>query len=161
MIRLVKGFRRFVPALALAIVSCSGQSPATAADDADSLLAVQPGVVISADPSNIVTGDDYTIADRPFVEGNTLHVTVQYGGGCARHEFTLLASHVFMESNPVQSAIAIRHRANGEVCKAWLTRALRFDLTALRDAWRRVYAGQSGTIILRLRGYAAGIVYTF
>jgi hypothetical protein len=66
-----------------------------------------------------------------------------------------------MESNPVQSPIAIRHNANGDMCRALLTRELRFDLTALRDAWRRSYQQRNGTIILRLRGYAEGIRYDF
>ena len=90
-----------------------------------------------------------------------MRVTVQYGGGCARHEFRVVASHVFMESHPVQSAIAIRHNANGDMCRALLTRDLRFDLSALRDAWRRSYRQEHGTIVLRLRGYAEGIPYNF
>ncbi|MGQ0650209.1 MAG: hypothetical protein ACT4P7_21915 [Gemmatimonadaceae bacterium] len=161
MIRTVRQSRRFARALTFAIIACSGQSPATTTDDTDSLITVLTGVVISADASSSATGDNYTIAGRPFIEGNSLHVTVQYGGGCRRHDFALLASHVFMESNPVQSAIAIRHAANGDLCKAWLTRELRFDLTALRDAWRRAYRQQNGTIILRLRGYSEGIAYQF
>ena len=157
----VRHLRRFVPAFAFAIVACGGGSPASTPDGTDSMLAVEPGVVISADASNSLTGDSYTIARRPFVEDDTLHVTVQYGGGCARHEFRLFASHVFMESHPVQSPIAIRHNANGDKCRALLTRELRFDLTALRDAWRRSYQQRHGTIILRLRGYSEGITYDF
>lgn len=151
---------RFVPVLGLAVAACSGQSPAATPDD-DSLLGVEPGVVISADASNNAAGDNYTITGHPVVEGNVLRVTVQYGGGCARHEFRVVASHVFMESQPVQSPIVIRHNANGDMCRALLVRELRFDLSALRDAWRRSYLREHGTIILRLRGYGEGIRYDF
>jgi hypothetical protein len=151
--------RRHVPfALILSAAACAGASSTTTPADS-ALLEVNPGVVISADATD--TGDHYTIVGRPFTRDNALNVTVQYGGGCARHVFTLYASHVFMESHPVQSPIAIRHRGNGDACKALLTRDLVFDLTALRDAWRRAYGGPNGTIILRLRGYAEGISYAF
>lgn len=153
---------RFVPVLAaLTLAACGSQPSAAVPDEDDSLLAVQPEVVISADPSNNEPGDAYLILGRPAMSRNTLHVTVQYGGGCARHVLRLYASHVFMESHPVQSPIAIRHNANGDMCRAALTRELRFDLTALRDAWRRSYQQEHGTIILRLRGYSKGTTYDF
>lgn len=161
MIAHFRRFCRFVPLFAAAVVACGGPSPANTPADTDSMVSIDPGVVISADQSSNSTGDHYTITGRPFVERNALRVTVQYGGGCSRHEFTLFAAHVFLESNPVQSPIAIRHRANNDSCKALLTRELRFELTALRDAWRRSYHQQSGTIVLRLRGFAEGITYDF
>jgi hypothetical protein len=150
---------RFAVVVTLALIAACGSGAPTNTPADSSLLVVRPGVLISADSD--ASGDAYSISGRPAVERNFLHVTVQYGGGCARHEFALRASHVFLESNPVQSPITIRHKANGDPCRALLTRDLRFDLTALRDAWRRSYQRQSGTIILRLRGYDEGITYTF
>lgn len=150
---------RFVILAALALLAACGSGTPTHSPADSSLLVVRPGVVISADSD--APGDPYNILGRPTVERNSLLVTVQYGGGCARHEFALRASHVFLESHPVQSPVTIRHNANGDLCRALLTRDLRFDLTALRDAWRRGYQQQSGTIILRLRGYDEGIAYAF
>jgi hypothetical protein len=150
---------RFVPAFAIAFAACG--PTANTPPDTGSVVSVEPGVVISTDQVNDTTGDKYTIMGRAFVQGNVLHVTVQYGGGCRTHEFRLHASHVFLESNPVQSPLAIRHDAHNDLCKALLTHQLRFDLTALRDAWRASYRQQSGTIILRLRGYSEGIAYVF
>lgn len=153
--------RLLTPALAVAIIACGREPAATGPGDDDSLLAVDAGVVVSADQSAYFTSDHYVISGRPFVRGNTLHVTVEYGGGCARHQFRLFASHVFLESHPVQSPIAIYHNANGDMCRAWLTREITFDLSALADAWRRAYQQRHGTILLRLRGYSEGITYDF
>ena len=153
--------RLLAPALAVAIIGCGSEPAATVPGDDDSLLAVDAGVVVSADQSSFLTSDHYVIAGRPFVRGNTLLVTVEYGGGCARHQFRLFASHIFLESQPVQSPIAIYHNANGDMCRAWLAREIGFDLTALRDAWIRSYQQRHGTIILRLRGYSEGIRYDF
>ena len=157
----LRHLRLLAPAFALAIIACGGQSAATNPDDDDSLLAVDAGVVVSAQQPPQASSDHYVISGRPFVRDNTLHVTVEYGGGCARHQFRLFASHIFLESHPVQSPIAIYHNANGDMCRAWLTREISFDLTALRDAWIRSYQQRHGTIILRLRGYSEGISYDF
>lgn len=143
-----------------ALAACHTPGPPADPGSDDALL-TQPGIAISTNLDASTSGDPYTIVGRPLVEGYALRVTVRYAGGCARHEFALFASHVFMESYPVQSAIAIRHRANGDACEALLTRELRFDLTALRDAYWRAYGNRAGTIILRLRGYAEGIPYSF
>jgi hypothetical protein len=150
-------FRFLALSLALVAAGCARTAPV---DANDSSIVQQPGVVISAD-FVATTGDAYTILGRPFMRGDALHVTVQYGGGCARHEFSLVASQGFMESHPVQSAIAILHRGHGDACKALLQRELIFDLTALKNEWRRAYQANTGTIILRLRGYSEGINYTF
>ena len=151
---------RLGPALALALLACGGgPSASTTPTDDDSLLAVDSEVVISATQSP--ASDNYHVMDHPFVRDNTLHITVGYGGGCARHQFRLFASHVFLESHPVQSPIALYHNANGDMCRAWLTRDISFDLSALRDAWIRLYQQRHGTIILRLRGYSEGIRYDF
>lgn len=146
-----------VAALAL-LVACGGDSSVAPAGD-DALLSVQPEVLIST--SDAPTSDPYTFAGRAFTRGDALYVTVQYGGGCARHQFSLHASHVFMESNPVQAGLAIRHNANGDMCRALLTRDLRFDLTRLKHAWQKSYQQRHGTIILVLRGYPARIRYDF
>lgn len=150
--------RLVIPVALVLLAACGSGAPTNTPADS-SLLVVHPGVVIAADAD--APGDAYVISGRPTVEDNALQVTVEYGGGCARHEFALRASHVFLESHPVQSPVTIRHNAHGDLCKALLIRDLQFDLTALRDAWRRSYQRQSGTIVLRLRGYDEGIPYKF
>lgn len=153
--------RHLAPALAALALACANDVPSETPSLMGSGVDVVPGVVIGDGSAKYATSDAYQIVRQPNVVGDTLHVTVQYGGGCTRHVFTLLASQVFMESHPVQSAIAIHHNSNEDRCDALITQELNFDLTRLREAWRRSYQQQSGTIILRLRGYDGRIVYEF
>jgi hypothetical protein len=83
------------------------------------------------------------------VAGDTLVATVSYGGGCREHTFALVFADVFLESLPVQMHGLLSHDARGDVCRALLTRTLRFDLAPLKQAYRAAYQQQSGTIILR------------
>jgi hypothetical protein len=86
---------------------------------------------------------------------------VQYGGGCRDHAFVLVASSAFAESNPVQAFVELVHDANGDLCKALVTRDLKAPLLALRDAYRTSYRTEHGTISIRLTGFAGALLYTF
>ncbi|MGQ0766907.1 MAG: hypothetical protein ACT4OZ_14760 [Gemmatimonadota bacterium] len=126
------------------------------------------GVTIDGDVA-ILSGVQFTVEDGgdPFtiiearVRGDSLFAVVQYGGGCRRHEFRLTSTNAFMESNPVQLGIGIRHRANNDLCRALLRRELGFSLIPIRDVYRRAYQTTAGVIILRLRGYTEGLRYSF
>ncbi len=142
----------------VAAVACGSPSAAGRATDD---LEVGEQVTLESDLPASLGGDGYQIVGTPTAANDSLHVTVQYAGGCQRHEFSLHASRVFMESHPVQSPVVLHHDANGDTCRALLTRELQFDLTPLRDAWRAGYQQRHGTIILRLRGFGDGISYTF
>jgi len=152
-------YARVVLAVAIACAAGCGSPSATSRVEGD--LQVDQGVTLQTELPTSLGGDAYRIAGTPAAVNDTLRVTVEYSGGCARHNFSLHASRVFMESHPVQSAIVIRHNANGDQCRAMLRRDLTFDLTRLRDAWRASYQQRHGTIILRLRGHRSGITYTF
>ena len=82
--------------------------------------------------------------------GDTLTVTVSYGGGCETHRFTLVASNVFLESYPVQLGASLAHDANGDSCEAWLTEDWDFDLTPIKRMYQDAYRVDAGTIVLRL-----------
>ena len=109
-------------------------------------------VVIAEDPGQ---GTDRWGAD-PYqlraatIMGDTLTVTVSYGGGCRTHQLTLVASNVFLESYPVQLGVSLAHEANGDLCRAWLTEEYDFDLTPIKRMYQDGYREDAGTIILRL-----------
>jgi hypothetical protein len=104
--------------------------------------------------------DPYTIT-AAAVSGDELRITLTYGGGCREHRFRLVASDAFMESYPVQVAAVLTHDANGDQCRALRHDTLRFDLTPLKEAYRRAYQAQSGVIVLRLWYVEEGIRYEF
>ena len=89
-----------------------------------------PGtVVFSATPGSTEEwGTDDFDLDAAAVSGDTLSVTVSYGGGCEDHVFTLVASEAFQESDPVQLAVTLAHEANDDACERWVTQGYSFDL---------------------------------
>ena len=92
--------------------------------------------------------------DAPSLEGDVLTLTVSYGGGCARHDFTLIADSRFQESDPVQLNVHLAHDAHDDPCEAYPTNRYEFDLTPVRMLYREVYGQNEGVILLRLMGPA-------
>ncbi|MGA1865679.1 MAG: thrombospondin type 3 repeat-containing protein, partial [bacterium] len=83
-----------------------------------------------------------------------LQIKVSYGGGCREHEFKLAAWSYFLESYPVQANILLSHNANDDPCDAVISETLYFDLSPLKDEYRKMYPGDPhGSIILRLYRY--------
>src|SRR5688572_15553703 len=70
---------------------------------ADGLVAVVQNVNDPAWPHDAVT------IDSAVTREDTLHLVVQYGGGCRTHRFALLLGNAFMESHPVQVHARLAH----------------------------------------------------
>ncbi len=91
------------------------------------------------------------------IEGNYLLLTVRYPGGCEQHDFNLfMAPNVFMESNPVQASLILRHDNHGDNCEAMLSRQIGFDLTPLIDLYKSQYNGRTDPVILNISSYTSG-----
>jgi hypothetical protein len=71
------------------------------------------------------------------IEGDMLQLTVSYSGGCAEHQFNLVAWNYFLESNPVQAHVLLAHNGNDDACDAIIARDLRFDLSPLKEAYQQ------------------------
>jgi len=102
-------------------------------------------------------GDDvyelHTVGEgAPVVEDDALTLTVSYGGGCARHDFTLVADGEFRESNPVQLDVFLAHDANDDRCQAYPTEAYEFDLTPIQVLYRETYGTDAGAVLLHFYG---------
>lgn len=118
------------------------------------------GTVIFADPYAHYPFDQYGIT-AAAMSADTLVIDVEYGGGCKNHYFFLyMAPRTFMESNPVQANLYLRHYKNNDNCRdgdcdggrCWIERRLRFDLTPIRELHESIYSA-SGPIILNLYQY--------
>lgn len=149
----------FALTLALLLVSAcsSGRVPTDSAGvpSADSSVPLTETVV--TDMVTAVPPDPYDFVGAA-VRGDTLLATVRYGGGCRTHEFRLVISRGFMESQPPQVRALIDHRANADPCKALITRELRFDLAPLRAEFRRNYPTAPGVVTINLLPPASGSV---
>ncbi len=106
-------------------------------------------------------GTDKYQLDTATLEGDTLVVTVSYGGGCKEHLFALDASRAFMESDPVQLQVSLRHDAKGDPCQRWVTEDYTFDLSPLETRYQEAYGQDSGTIILQLEGFSEELRFEF
>ena len=93
--------------------------------------------------------DPFTVAASRIV-GDELRLTVQYGGGCAEHEFTLIGPLTLVEEDPTPVTLYLNHRANGDRCKAYITKEITFDLTPLRKRWMEVTGRSTGTMALSI-----------
>ena len=94
--------------------------------------------------------DAYTI-NAATVQDDILSVDVSYSGGCETHAFTLVAEERFLESLPVQLRVSLAHNANGDTCEALITEVYTFNLTPIKEAYRKGYRKDEGTIVLRLK----------
>jgi len=134
----------------LLAIGCSEVSEVL--DGVDDSVSVSPGDIPSADTQlwgDVVIIDTDTNVDEwvndtyelnsAEITDDTLRISVSYGGGCEEHEFTLIASNAFMESDPVQLNISIVHNANLDPCERWVSESYHFDLTPLKDLYLQKY----------------------
>ena len=113
-------------------------------------------VIGDPDESGPYESDPYMMAtsgegDGPVIEGDTLTITVSFGGGCATHNFILVTAAAFMESDPVKLDAFLIHDDHDDPCEAYLTERLAFDLTPLRTLYEEAYGEDAGVVVLRIR----------
>lgn len=89
--------------------------------------------------------DAVKIKKADLREGQLL-LTISYGGGCQNHEFGINANSAIMKSLPPKRSIQLTHNSNEDQCKAYLTKKIQFDVTALLPQG-------SDSVILILEGY--------
>jgi hypothetical protein len=66
-----------------------------------------------------------------------------------------------MESFPLQVDLLLSHDGHGDLCRALITREVAFDLAPLERTAQEGAPDSSGTLILRLRGWADPIRYDY
>lgn len=116
---------------------------------------ITPNADASYWPSDPVTIQGFAM------KGDSLELTVSFGGGCRDHAFLLLSDAAWMESYPVQVGVRLAHDAKGDNCKALVARVLRFDLTPLKAAYNASYQTSSGIMRLNIRGASASPTYAW
>ena len=137
----------------------------TPIDDDGPVEATHGGATVISDDDTDATdkwGTDAFELNEAAITGDTLAVVVSYGGGCRDHQFTLVASGAFMESDPVQLNVALAHKANEDPCERWVTEGYLFDLTPIKSLYQKAYQQDSGVIVLQLKDAPAdALVYEF
>lgn len=116
----------------------------------------------SADDGNggLDLGGFDTGSESLVIEGDTLSVAVGYGGGCETHLFEICWPGLgFQESDPVQVNLGIWHGGTPDMCDAYLSETLEFDLAPLQAEWKNAYGEGPGTLTINLMGES--IDYSF
>jgi hypothetical protein len=135
-----------VVAAALLFSACGAHGP-TAVSPGTAVVVTDDAATTRMDPANILRGE---------IQGDRLRLQVEFGGGCARHEFSLLPSGIFMESNPPQMNVQLAHDAKGDPCRAMVTQELVFDLSPVRQAYQTAYGPGPGVVILHVQAPGGG-----
>ncbi|WP_321287508.1 NigD-like C-terminal domain-containing protein [uncultured Sunxiuqinia sp.] len=79
--------------------------------------------------------NDPVTINEVLIEGDLLIVNLSYSGGCAEHEFNLARIHPSCGTPPLPPpTFELKHNANGDLCEAWLTDTLAFDISRLRNS---------------------------
>jgi hypothetical protein len=68
-----------------------------------------------------------------FVDGDCLNIKLSFSGGCRAHKIELARIHLNNGNEAEIPLLEIRHNAKGDMCEAWLTQEVQFDLTPLKD----------------------------
>jgi hypothetical protein len=119
-------------------------------------------LVNSSDIKIAILGDNnqnsiFTTINNVVLKDNTLEISINYTGGCAKHEFELIGSEMISKSLPPIRSINLIHKTiDEESCKRIMYDTLYFDITNL------AYQKTSGSVIkLNLAGWKEQLIYTF
>lgn len=88
----------------------------------------------------LINGSDTSIIDKDLLNVNNVEIdndllafNISYSGGCREHKIELYALKEIAESNPAQVTLMLSHNADNDMCEAYLTQKVLFDLTALKN----------------------------
>ncbi|HYF03415.1 MAG TPA: META domain-containing protein [Patescibacteria group bacterium] len=92
------------------------------------------------------------------VDENHIALTVGYSGGCREHDFELYADEPIMPGNATDFAkLMLTHNAHGDVCEAYLTKELIFNVEPLLRKWRNTpHANQR--LVLQFSQFDSGVI---
>lgn len=75
---------------------------------------------------------DPIILHEAFVDGDCLYIKLSYSGGCQEHTVDLARMHPWVANSSTIPIFEIRHNANNDLCEAYFTKELRYNLTPLK-----------------------------
>ncbi|OGV90578.1 MAG: hypothetical protein A3J88_05960, partial [Melioribacter sp. RIFOXYB12_FULL_38_5] len=101
--------------------------------------------------SDWVVKKDMIAVNSASLEKDMLALSVSYSGGCRDHIIDLYAYTGILKSNPPQMNLVLSHNANGDMCEAYVTRTINFDLSKIKE-YLGGQVGYTGTVILNING---------
>ena len=143
------------------IISCNDNSPGQqfipGGDNSIVKLSCK-GIIISESQYNLAETNEFIVNDS-YIEGDSLLIELQYGGGCGPVSAELYTDGLFMESNPVQLNVILTF-TDDDPCEMLLKKKFCFDLSNLATYYNDSYQTTEGTIILNIKDYNS-LTYNF
>jgi hypothetical protein len=154
--------RRFSLLLAFAVGCADPTAPANVPNGTWSASDTWTGqVIITENPGDPRWPSDPVTINTAEVKGDSLWMTVSFGGGCRGHTFLLLGGGPWLESYPVQTGVRLSHESNDDPCDAMLSRTLKFDLVPLKVAFGNAYGPGPGIVRINIGGFRSSVLYTW
>lgn len=79
--------------------------------------------------------NDYILINSVSVINQELNLNVSHSGGCTDHEYLLIQEPLFCGTPPIFISIHLSHNANNDLCEAWITEDLCFNLNKTYEAF--------------------------
>lgn len=83
--------------------------------------------------------DDNAKLNHAILIGDSLKLSVSYGGGCKTHIFKLIGVLCITECFPARVDVYLSHDAKNDGCEAYITEELVFDIAPLRERYANIY----------------------
>jgi hypothetical protein len=92
-----------------------------------------------------------------YLNKSILSIVVNYSGGCQNHEWALKGSTSFLKSLPPKKGLFLEHKANGDVCRTFITDTINFDIEKVK------YPGKESnyTVIIQLGNFNQNITFEY
>ncbi|MEQ8688216.1 MAG: hypothetical protein RIE86_23130 [Imperialibacter sp.] len=132
-----------VLAFSLAVFSCQNE-PVTPSSGFATSWEVNADAFIAA--TSQTTGDPFFIK-KAVLNDSLLKVTVQYAGGCKKHDFKLVWDGTIDSSTiPAVATFALIHDGKNDMCEALPTEELTFDLLDIMQGNRPIEGFQAWVV---------------
>ncbi|MBS3944842.1 MAG: hypothetical protein KGZ42_05045 [Melioribacter sp.] len=111
-------------------------------------LIIKPAANISGGTSSIklIEGSNTDLIKRDPLNVNSVSLNkdeikfnVSYSGGCKEHIIELYAFKEIQKTNPAQVTLLLSHNSNGDMCEAYLTKTVSFNLSNLKNHLKSTY----------------------
>lgn len=144
--------------IGLALFACKNKSEVVATATTETASAQKEKV---SDVKPVIVDSEYKARETDgfsikssSLRGDIMTITVSYSGGCEEHVFELYSTNLYMKSLPPQLNLELEHDANGDACRAMITRELKFDISGVK------YAG-ARQLRLNLANYRTPMLYGY
>ena len=121
-------------------------------NDTSNGVNVDNTIIVDNTLFNSATSDDFDFTDVEIV-GDSLKITISYGGGCGDIDIKLIDYEDIMESYPAQRNIRLI-LIDEDPCEALLTKEFSFDLTPIKIS-------SQNKILLNLTGWDSQMLYQY